>query len=1090
MTRVRAYAARAARPRLEACIARLREVPTDGQALILGPTRVALDELVLESLPAGAATFGLHRRTSTGLASELAGPSLASRGVAMAPPLSLEAVVRRVVRRALEAGRLPILGRAAEPGAPPVAAAPSFPVAVRATLDDLRLNAVTPDALRGLGGRTAELGHLAAAFEAELARAGLADRSLMLAEARGLAATSIYSGLPLVSVDVPLRSAMERDFFGALLAAASDAVVVIPHHDHATRAALEHLGFEVEPLPEPASPDAVALGRLRERLFEETLDGDLPDRVGVGLASAADEPLEAVEVVRRCLAEAARGTPFDRIAVAVPARGGYAAHLEAAFDRAGVPVCFEGGTRRPHPAGRALLLLLRCRAERGSGRRLAEYLASAQMPATPVLQPVASPLSSELDASLSLEDDTAEAAASEELAARIPFRKWARMLGDLGVVAAGWGSPLAPYLRRRIAAFRAELESAAAFAARDAGDTPAVDASAGELAALDDLEKRLSPLVERLDAVPMRATWREHLDALEAVAPYAVRRPELPLAVLEELRVLAADEDPVELEEVLDVLEPRLEALQRPPPKRGYGRVLVTRPAALRGRARAVVLFMGLGERVFPERVRQDPILLDRERRALDPLLPTRHALALEQRATLMVTVGAAERGFFGSFSRGDAALGRSRVASLYALEIGRAILGHVPDLGALDELSRGASGARLAWPAPSSPEQGVDDMEYELSLVSELSRRTEAEARGALRFLLSRHVHLDRALRFRFRREKRGVSSADGFYASDAAVRARSAARSLTLAPSSPSSLEAYAACPYRFYLRSMVRLRPREDLVPVEQMDPMTRGEIYHRCQAFIARELKKESTSAALDPARTHELVLAAIRAEMARITALLEPLVPSVFQASAEAIERDLHGWVDDVVRAKDGYAPLAAELGFGADGGLDVRGGFKLRGAIDAVEIDGARRLRITDYKTGRVPEELGAVLAVGRGRVLQPVLYALAVEALRGTPPIPEDGRLTAARLYFATDRGGYEERAVELREDVLEKGREVLGRIDEAIRAGVMMPLPDAGACERCDYRVVCGDDAERRARSLVARDATPEGRVAAGLAWLRGQL
>src|SRR5439155_11512895 len=54
--------------------------------------------------------------------------------------------------------------------------------------------------------------------------------------------------------------------------------------------------------------------------------------------------------------------------------------LEEALRRADVPAFFARGTRRPHPAGRALLALLACAAEGLSARRFAEYLSLAQVP--------------------------------------------------------------------------------------------------------------------------------------------------------------------------------------------------------------------------------------------------------------------------------------------------------------------------------------------------------------------------------------------------------------------------------------------------------------------------------------------------------------------------------------------------------------------------------------------------------------------------------------------------------------------------------------------------------------------------------------
>jgi hypothetical protein len=71
---------------------------------------------------------------------------------------------------------------------------------------------------------------------------------------------------------------------------------------------------------------------------------------------------------------------FDEMAVLVRSPQQYAGLLEHACGRAGVPAWFDRGTRRPDPAGRALLALLACANEDFSARRFAEYPSLGQVP--------------------------------------------------------------------------------------------------------------------------------------------------------------------------------------------------------------------------------------------------------------------------------------------------------------------------------------------------------------------------------------------------------------------------------------------------------------------------------------------------------------------------------------------------------------------------------------------------------------------------------------------------------------------------------------------------------------------------------------
>ena len=55
-----------------------------------------------------------------------------------------------------------------------------------------------------------------------------------------------------------------------------------------------------------------------------------------------------------------------------------------------------------------------------------------------------------------------------------------------------------------------------------------------------------------------------------------------------------------------------------------------------------------------------------------------------------------------------------------------------------------------------------------------------------------------------------------------------------------SPSALQQYARCPYRFALRGIFGLRPADRPEGIQRMDPADRGNLYHRVQFELLREL----------------------------------------------------------------------------------------------------------------------------------------------------------------------------------------------------------------------------------------------------------
>ncbi|HEY8944973.1 MAG TPA: PD-(D/E)XK nuclease family protein, partial [Polyangiaceae bacterium] len=746
------------RARFDAGVRWLLDQPSSARLLVLGPSLDAASELVRAAARRKGAVFGWHRESLAGLAMRIAAVPLGRRQAAAAGPLALEALCVRVVGELDAEGKL---GRLAT-----VADRPGLPRALCRTFAELGMAGVRDTHV------PEELGTAYSRYRALLEQAGLADRASIF---RIAIAVAEREAEPLLSVptcfyDLPVTTRLEQNLLRALARRAPAWIATVPAGDAVSRAAFAALeAGHAEATAGGAFESGVgSLERMQAHLFTSTVvPGELDDRVV--LFSAPGEGRECVEIARRVLEEAARGVPFDRMAVLLRAPEQYRSHLIEALRRAEIPAYFTRAARHPDPGGRALLALLACAAEGLSASRFAEYLSLAAVPprtsagtpppALPSEQRFVPPVDERsLRAELEEESATHEAASPNEAsqpeqdALRVP-RRWESLLVDAAVIGGldRW--------KRRLGGLERTLEAQASRTSEDA----ARQALSRQREDLRELSAFALPLVEELARLPARAPWGEWLDALGALATRAIANPAPVLAVLGQLEPMRPI-GPVSLAEVRVVLQQWLGQTTLPRrPFRG-GQLVVSSIEEARGRIFDVVFVPGLAEKILPQRVAEDPLLLDTARRELDAGLAVQEQRIAAERLALSIAVGAARERVVLSYPRFEAEKARPRVPSFYALEVLRAAEGRLPSFAALARRADMASHTRMGWPAPSDPARAIDAAEYDLAVLARFLRGGAAERRGAVRYLLSTNPRLARALRFRARRWHSKWSPADGF--------------------------------------------------------------------------------------------------------------------------------------------------------------------------------------------------------------------------------------------------------------------------------------------------------------------------------------
>ena len=268
-----------------------------------------------------------------------------------------------------------------------------------------------------------------------------------------------------------------------------------------------------------------------------------------------------------------------------------------------------------------------------------------------------------------------------------------------------------------------------------------------------------------------------------------------------------------------------------------------------------------------------------------------------------------------------------------------------------------------------------------------------------------------------------------------------------------SPTQLETFAFCPFKYFNRHVLGLERWEEPEQLWVADPADIGTLVHRILERTYREGASWQAVAAEELARF----------EREKVTGL-----PVVWAWRRGALLRDLAVFLEmERERKGDGLEPGEFEYAFDSVPlELSETLRLRLRGRIDRVDKDAAgKRARIIDYKAGKAYHTKDD--AYEGGETLQLPLYALVAEKLLGV-------RVASSEYAYLTARGGY--RRVMFSEDALRNRQAELRRILEVLagmlRDGVFAQHTDHGKCEYCDYRLICGNAVE----TLADRKRTDE--------------
>lgn len=262
-----------------------------------------------------------------------------------------------------------------------------------------------------------------------------------------------------------------------------------------------------------------------------------------------------------------------------------------------------------------------------------------------------------------------------------------------------------------------------------------------------------------------------------------------------------------------------------------------------------------------------------------------------------------------------------------------------------------------------------------------------------------------------------------------------------------SPSGLEQFGRCPLAFFYARVLRVgEPDADETSVSPSATLT-GTWIHRALEIGAEQGFRNGD----EPAVAISWIQAAIADD---------PPGPEVSPAVMASV---VEGLGQELAEAQWRHPDLFQDV----HGEVEVRLDFSCRGAelqsrLDRVDALPDGRLRIVDYKTGRLkdPDDL-------RPDNLQLALYREGLARNRSLSP-----GMISAELLGVRAKNGYARRA--LSPKAAERLGALVDGIVQRVRAGRFHPIPtgDPAPCRTCAFRLACPDRIQDEARVLGASD------------------
>ena len=658
--------------------------------------------------------------------------------------------------------------------------------------------------------------------------------------------------------------------------------------------------------------------------------------------------------------------------------------------------------------------------------------------------------------------------------------RWDAISRDAGVVAGieQWSDRLARYAGRQDRAARDHSE--------DIPDARQLrlEQSAKETWAL---RRFMSKLHDDLTPPEEGQSWADFVEWVEDLIERYMDIAELPPreasnldALQSAVRELASLDDVDKDGTTLDVFRAALdEALGRPSAREGtYGEGVFVAPV---GNAVGLrfdrIYLLGMVEGLVPPRLRDDPLLPDREREQVG--LPPRGSVSVERYEFLAAASSGRKRVL--TFARGDNAAMKEQHPSSWFLAEASRLNGASVYPSMLSSPEELASLKRKPWfEEIASSQDSIDAVsrsqpadlhDYDLN---RLWRWRRSGKRVGDHYLAESEDVLTRALRMERARNSRAFTAWDGDLSATPFSSGRIGLSSSAIF--SPTRLETWATCPYRYFLSNVLGIAALEQPEEIATISPLERGSLVHKVLERFVRQVQEQGTIPRHDRpwSEDHTRLLITIGEEQFRDAEQRgmtgKPLLWEIAQAE---IRNDLRRFLEEDfdLRHKHGVSPHSAESAFGISPHSDDEepaqpavewssaktGTIRFRGIIDRIDVSpSGDAALVLDYKTGGTTEYTNMDKdPVRRGTRLQLPVYGLAARQFLG-----EEVKVKVA-YWFVSSKGNFRTRPQKPApiDDMLDSFTDAVETITDCIGQGLFPANPGKGGanCRYCDFKHLC---------------------------------